>query len=187
MIVVTSWIPVPDAPTTPIFPGATTFVKAMGILDKIPVPQSGPIISNPFSCANFFRRTSSSIAILSVNEKTCRLFFNARAISAAPYSPGILNKATLASGNCFNASFHVVTDLFGCAVSFADRSAKKSSIIGSTFSMIDSSSLSTTIIKSFADAVCAFSVKSDVLFKISLLASVPIMIWLMLTSSSELI
>ena len=32
-MVVTSWIPVPDAPTIPIFPGFTTLVKAMGMLE----------------------------------------------------------------------------------------------------------------------------------------------------------
>ena len=176
MIVVTSWIPVPDAPTTPIFPGETTLVKAIGILEMIPVPQSGPIINSPFSCANFFKRTSSSIATLSVKEKTCRPFFKAFSISAAPYSPGILNNATLASGKAVSASCQEAAAGFSLSSPLAERSARKVSIAGKTSSMICSSSLSTTIIMSFGESASASGVSKPVLFKISLFASVPIMI-----------
>ena len=49
MIVVTSWIPVPEAPITPMSPSFTVLVNASGRLWIIPVPQSGPITNNPFS------------------------------------------------------------------------------------------------------------------------------------------
>ncbi len=159
-----------------MFPGETTFVKAIGILEIIPVPQSGPIISKPFSCANFFKRTSSSIDTLSVKENTCKSFFKARSISGAPYSPGILNSATFASGKRSNASDQEVAACVSSLVPFADKSSKNSSIAGITSSMMFSFSLSTTIIMSFADALLASSVNKFVLLRMSLLASVPIMI-----------
>ena len=43
MRAVTSWVPVPDAPTTPIGPRRTTFAKPSGMPLTIAVPQSGPM------------------------------------------------------------------------------------------------------------------------------------------------
>ena len=83
MIVVTSWIPVPDAPTTPMSPSATVLVNANGTLWIIPVPQSGPITKRPFSCANSFRRTSSSLGTLSENMNTCKSLRSAFSASIA--------------------------------------------------------------------------------------------------------
>jgi hypothetical protein len=67
----TSWAPVPDAATTPMEPGRTALPKHSATLLRIAVPQSGPIISRPFSWAVRLRLTSSSTDTLSLKSMTC--------------------------------------------------------------------------------------------------------------------
>ena len=157
---VTSWMPVPEAPTMPMLPGLMTFVKAMGTLEMTPVPQSGPMKRRPFSCAFCFRRTSSSSGTLSVKEKTLRPRSRARSSSGAAYSPGMEKSAMLASGSCAMASSQLVASAGPPAASFfTERSARKASVSASTVSRMAASSLSTTMTMSDGFAAAASSVR----------------------------
>ncbi len=67
----TSWIPVPAAPTMPTGPRFTTLAKPSATPPMIAVPQSGPITMRPSRSAFRFRATSSSIGTLSLKIITC--------------------------------------------------------------------------------------------------------------------
>ena len=160
MAQVTSWMPVPEAPTMPMLPGLITLVKATGTELITPVPQSGPIKSRPFSCAFCFRRTSSFRATLSVKENTLRPRSRARSSSGAAYSPGMEKSAKLASGSAATASSHEVAVVLPPSAAFlTERSSRKASVSESTSSTIFSSSASTTITMSLGLAAAASGVK----------------------------
>ena len=57
---VTSWVPVPDAPTTPIGPRRTTLAKPSGMPLTIEVPQSGPMTIRSTSRAYSLSASSAS-------------------------------------------------------------------------------------------------------------------------------
>ena len=175
MMQVTSWMPVPEAPTMPILPAFTTFVKAMGMELMMPVPQSGPMSMRPFSCAFRLRRTSSSRLMLSVNEKTLRPRSSARSISGAVYSPGVENRARLASGSASIASSQDSTSASWEASFLTERSERKRSVSARTPFTVSSLSESMTMTMSEGDAAAASSVRRPAPLKMSLLASVPIM------------
>ena len=113
-----------------------------------------------------------------MKENTFKSCLKAFSISGAPYSPGILNRAKFASGIAFRASSQLSTDSISLPESsfLVERSSRNEWTAGKTLSITLSSSLLTTIIKSLGDAASASSVNKLVLFKISLLASVPIII-----------
>ena len=67
---VTSCVPVPDAPTTPIGPRRTTLAKPSGSPLTIAVPQSGPITIRPRSSASCLIASSWSTGTLSLNTIT---------------------------------------------------------------------------------------------------------------------
>ena len=72
-----SWLPVPDAPTIPMLPRRTALPKQSAAPLIIAVPQSGPIISSPFSWASCLSASSSSTVTLSENSITLRSFCSA--------------------------------------------------------------------------------------------------------------
>ena len=159
MMQVTSWMPVPDAPTMPMLPGLTTFVKATGMLETMPVPQSGPMSRSPFSRAFLLRRASSSRGTLSVNENTCRPISSARSSSGAAYSPGMENSAMFASGRSATASSQDDASHTAPAVClFTDKSSRNAFTSSSTTSTTDASAASTTITMSLGAAACASGV-----------------------------
>ena len=172
----TSWIPVPDAPTIPMLPGFETFVNAMGIDEMTPVPQSGPMSMRPFSWALRVRRTSSSSEMLSENENTLSPRSSAFSISGAVYSPGVEKRARLASGSAFRASSQLVTSFKSGSSFLTDKSERNSSVFVRTASRTLESSESTTTTMSLGLAASASGVSSPAFLKMSLFASVPIMI-----------
>ncbi len=174
MIVVTSCIPVPEAPTMPILPGFTTLVNAIGTPEIMPVPQSGPINNNPLSCAFCLSLTSSSNGMLSVKENTFNPLSSAFSMSPAAYSPGMENSAKFASGIWANAASMLVTLSMAVLFLFTAKSLKNFSASLRTVSIILLSSVSTTITISLGAALPASAVSSPPLLRISLFASVPI-------------
>ena len=88
MQLVTSCIPVPAAPTTPIGPRRTALAKPSGLPLMIAVPQSGPISRRPRASASRLSATSSSIATLSEKIITCMPSASALRASRAACSPG---------------------------------------------------------------------------------------------------
>ena len=82
-----SWLPVPEAPTMPMFPRRTAFAKARPTPLMIAVPQSGPITSRPFSWASVFSASSSSTDTLSEKIMTCLPAFSALRASRAAKAP----------------------------------------------------------------------------------------------------
>ena len=98
MRTVTSCMPVPDAPTTPIAPRRTAFAKPSGTPAMIAVPQSGPMTRRPFFAARRFTACSSASGTLSLKRKTWRPRFSAFIASAAAYGPGTDTCASVAPG-----------------------------------------------------------------------------------------
>ena len=78
---VTSWVPVPEAPTTPIGPRRTTFANPSGMPLTIAVPQSGPMTMR--SRASAARLTSSSRSNGTLSLKIMTLMPSAIALSAS--------------------------------------------------------------------------------------------------------
>ena len=184
MMVVSSWIPVPDAPMIPMEPGATLFVNAIGTLWIIPVPQSGPITESPFSCAFFFNATSSSSVTLSLNMKTFMPSSSARSASSAAYMPGMEMTARLASGS-FSSALSQDFTLSSCLPALTvDCFLKNSSAVSIIWSRRLSSSTSATTTMSLAVASISSCVSSPLCLKISLFAGVAIMIDAFFTPSS---
>ena len=93
---VTSCMPVPDAPTTPMAPRRTAFAKPSGTPAMIAVPQSGPMTRRPFFAARRLTACSSASGTLSLKRKTCRPRFSAFSASAAAYGPGTDTCASVA-------------------------------------------------------------------------------------------
>ena len=91
--------PDPDAPTIPILPGLTLLENPRGTPEIIAVPQSGPIISNPFFSARSLSSISSSIGTLSLKRKTCNPLLRALIASKAANGPGTDITAKLAQRN----------------------------------------------------------------------------------------
>ena len=184
IIVVSSWIPVPDAPMIPMEPGATLFVKAMGTLWMIPVPQSGPITQSPLLCAFSFSAFSSSMVTLSLNMNTFNPSSSARSASSAAYAPGMEITARFASGIFFSALSH---DLTLSAAFFPSDSVdcflKKASVSAMIVSSSASSSISATTTISFAVAAISSSVSRPLCLKMSLFAGVAIIMETFLTPS----
>ena len=81
MRAVTSWVPVPEAPTTPIGPRRTTFAKPSGMPLTIAVPQSGPMTMRSRSSAA--RLISSSAATGTLSLKIITLMPSLIALSAS--------------------------------------------------------------------------------------------------------
>ncbi len=100
---VTCWVPVPEAPTTPTAPRRTALAKPSGMPSTIAVPQSGPMTRSFRSRAYFFREISSASDTLSLNSITLSPRRSAFIASAAAYSPGTEIKARFASGDCASA------------------------------------------------------------------------------------
>ncbi len=99
----TSWSPVPEAPTRPTDPSCTALLKANGSPHIRPVPQSGPITSSPRSSAFFLSATSTSMSTLSLKTKTWMFRPRSCSASAATYSPGIETSARSAPPRIFSA------------------------------------------------------------------------------------
>ena len=78
---VTSWMPVPEAPTTPTGPRRTALANPRPTPSMMAVPQSGPMSSRPRSAAT--RLQAASVAGSSPSEKqnTCSPAWRASAIS----------------------------------------------------------------------------------------------------------
>ncbi len=68
----TSWMPVPDAPTIPTGPRRTALAKPSATPSMIAVPQSAPMNSSPRSAARRFKAASSSSVTPSEKQNTCR-------------------------------------------------------------------------------------------------------------------
>ena len=184
MIVVSSWIPVPDAPMIPMAPGVTLFVNAIGTPWMIPVPQSGPITASPFSCAFCFNLISSSSVTLSLNINTFIPSSRARSASSAAYAPGIEITARLASGSFPRALSQDFTDSAPfLSPSEVDCFLKNSSTSSMITSRMASSSTSATTTISLADALSSSSVLNPLCLYMSLLAGVAIIIETFFTPS----
>src|SRR5699024_781046 len=186
IIVDTSWIPVPDAPTIPIFPSFMSFVKAMGTLLITPVPLSGPIHNKPFSLAFSFIFNSSSTSTLSLNINTFKSSSKALLATLAAYTPGTDTTAKYVSGNSFNAAsqYFIVFSIFSPLVPL-DCSDRNLSTSSNTVSITSSFSASTTIAISLAVASSSSGVLKPLLSKISLFAGVAIIIETLLTPSNS--
>ena len=184
MMVVNSWIPVPDAPMIPMEPGVTLLVNAIGTPWIIPVPQSGPMTASPFSCAFCLILISSSKVTLSLNMNTFMPSSSARSASNAAYAPGIEMTARFASGSFLSALSQDFTD---SAPFFSDSDVdcflKNSSTSCMITSRMPSSSTSATTTMSLADAPSSSSVLNPLCLYISLLAGVAIMIETFFTPS----
>ena len=68
---VTSWMPVPDAPTMPTGPRCTALANPSATPSMIAVPQSAPMKSSPSSVARRLSATSVSRLTPSEKQNTC--------------------------------------------------------------------------------------------------------------------
>ena len=97
-MLLSAWMPVPDAPTMPTGPRSSTFEKPSPTPSISAVPQSGPIMSRPSSSALRFSASSDSTGTPSEKQNTCSPASRACAHSYAPCCPGTEITARFSSG-----------------------------------------------------------------------------------------
>lgn len=143
---VTSCVPVPEAPTTPMSPRGTRLAKANGTPLRIAVPQSGPMTSRPSARPSRFRAASSSSGTLSLKIMTWSPARSALRASAAAKSPGTEMMARLASGMARRAARSVCGHQCAPAPpAWRGRSSRRSASASAARAAASSTALTPTI------------------------------------------
>jgi hypothetical protein len=155
----TSWMPVPAAPTMPIAPRRTSLAKHSGTPPRIAVPHPGPISSFPRETESRLSSTSSSSVTLSENSSTCRPRPSALRASSAAWAPGSEINARLASGSAPSAPVQPSARDSPPPDAAARRGLSSSSSLASAVSRAASSTASMAATRSLGPAPARFSVQ----------------------------